>query len=86
MKIIPGISNLLKPLDDATDIFIKMLLKVYTFNPTCPVFITSKVRWNGINPFQANVLILYSLKKPENQRFSGVFRRYVIGCIGLNCN
>ena len=30
----------------------------------------------SLNPFQANVPILYPLKKPENQRFSGVFRGY----------
>ena len=29
-----------------------------------------------IKPFLANVSILYSLKTPENQRFSDVFRGY----------
>ena len=28
----------------------------------------------NINPFQANVPILYLLKTPENQRFSAVFQ------------
>ena len=34
MRNIPGISYLLRPLDDATDIFIKVLLQDYAFNPT----------------------------------------------------
>ena len=32
------------------------------------------LKW--INPFHANVLFLYPLKTPENQRFSDVFRGY----------
>ena len=31
------------------------------------------------DPFMANIAILYPLKTPENQRFSGVFRRYKMG-------
>ena len=34
---------------------------------------------NKVNPFLASVPILYSRKIPENQRFSGVFRRYKMG-------
>ena len=34
MRTIPGISHLLKPLDYAFDIFIKVLLQGYAFNPT----------------------------------------------------
>ena len=34
---------------------------------------------NKVNPFLANVPILYPRKTPENQRFSGVFRRYKMG-------
>ena len=34
MRTIPGISYLLKPLDDTIDTFIKVLLQEYTFNPT----------------------------------------------------
>ena len=37
-----------------------------------------------INPFLANVPILYPLKAPENQRFSGVFRGYKIGTLARN--
>ena len=48
MKIIPGISNLLKPLDDAIDIFIKMLLKVYTFNPTKRVLFSLLAKYGGM--------------------------------------
>ena len=38
----------------------------------------------NINPFLANVYILYPLKTPENQRFSGVFRGYKIGTLTRN--
>ena len=39
MRTIPGISHLLKPLDDAIDIFIKVLLQGYALNPTeCVLF------------------------------------------------
>ena len=31
-----------------------------------------------LNPFLASVSILYPLKIPENQRFSGVFRGYKV--------
>ena len=34
-----------------------------------------------LNPFLANVPILYPLKTPENQRFSGVFRWYKMGTL-----
>ena len=37
-----------------------------------------------INAFQANVPILYSLKTPKNQSFSGVFRGYEMRTLGLN--
>ena len=36
------------------------------------------------NPFLANVPILYPLKTPENQRFSGVFRGYKMGKLARN--
>ena len=36
------------------------------------------------NPFLANVPILYPLKTPENQRFSGVFRRSKKGTLARN--
>ena len=36
------------------------------------------------NPFVAKVVILYSLKTPENQRFSGVFRKYKMGTLVRN--
>ena len=39
MRTIPGISHLLKPLDDATDTFIKVLLQGCPFNPNeCVLF------------------------------------------------
>ena len=39
MRTNPGSPHLLKPLDDAIDIFIKVLLQGYAFNPTeCVVF------------------------------------------------
>ena len=37
-----------------------------------------------INPFLANVPILYPLKTPENQRFSGVFRGYKSTALARN--
>ena len=39
-----------------------------------------------INPFMANVPVLYTLKTPENLWFSGVFREYkmeILARIGL---
>ena len=39
-------------------------------------FNVSKINKSCFNPFLANVPILYPLKTPENQRFSGVFRGY----------
>ena len=35
----------------------------------------------NINPFLANVTILYPLKTPENQRFPDVFRGYKMGAL-----
>ena len=40
--------------------------------------------FQNINPFLANVLILYPLKISENQRFSDVFRRYKMGTLVRN--
>ena len=37
-----------------------------------------------INPFQANVPFLYTLKTSENQRFSGVFREFRKGTLAWN--
>ena len=37
-----------------------------------------------INPVGANVSILYPLKTPENQRFSGIFRGYKMGTLARN--
>ena len=37
--------------------------------------------WKIINPFLANVPILYPLKIQENQRFSNVFRGYKMGTL-----
>ena len=37
-----------------------------------------------LNPFLANVPILYPLKTPENLWFSGVFRGYKIGTLAGN--
>ena len=37
-----------------------------------------------LNLFLANVPILYPLKTPENQRFSGVFRGYKMGTLTRN--
>ena len=37
-----------------------------------------------LNPFLANVPILYPLKPPENLWFSGVFRGYKMGTLARN--
>ena len=37
-----------------------------------------------LNLFPANVPILYPLKTPENQRFSGIFRGYKMGTLAGN--
>ena len=37
-----------------------------------------------INLFQINVFILYPMKTPEKQRFSGVFRGYKMGALARN--
>ena len=37
------------------------------------------------NSFLANVPIFYSLKTPENQRFSGVFKEYEMGTLTQKC-
>ena len=39
---------------------------------------------SSFNPHLANVPILYPLKTPENQRFSGVFRGYNMGILARN--
>ena len=46
MRTVPGISHLLKPLDDAIDTFIKLLLQEYTFNPTYFHYLQSTVEWD----------------------------------------
>ena len=38
----------------------------------------------NLNPFLANVSILYPLKTLVNQRFSGIFREYKIGKLARN--
>ena len=49
LKTIPGISRLLKPLDDAINIFIKvLLLQGYAFNPTGSVLFSLSAKYGGI--------------------------------------
>ena len=48
MRTIPGISLLLKPLDDAVDIFLKVLLQGYAFNPTECVLFSLPAKYCGI--------------------------------------
>ena len=48
MRIIPGISHLLKPLDDAIDIFIKGLLQRYAFNPAERVLFLLPAKYGGV--------------------------------------
>ena len=45
---IPGILHLLKPRDDAIDIFIKLLLEVYAFNPTKRVLFPFPAKSGGM--------------------------------------
>ena len=48
MRTIPGISHMLKPLDDAIDIFIKVLLQGYAFNPTERVLFSLPAKYGGM--------------------------------------
>ena len=48
MRTIPGISHLLKPLDDAIDIFIKVLLQGYASNPSERVLFPLPAKYGGI--------------------------------------
>ena len=48
MRTVPGISHLLKPLDDAIDTFIKMLLQGYTFNPIERVLFSVPAKYGGM--------------------------------------
>ena len=41
-------------------------------------------RQHLLNPFLANIPILYPLKTPENRWFSGVFKGYKIGTLATN--
>ena len=50
--------------------------KIQIFTPKC----TSDL----LNPFLANIPILYPLKAPENQRLSGVSRGYKMGTLAGN--
>ena len=48
MRTNPGISHLLKPLDDAIDIFIKVLLQGYAFNTTECVLFSLRAKYGGM--------------------------------------
>ena len=48
MRTIPGISHLLKPLDDAIDIFINVLLQVYVFNRTERFLFSIPAKYGGM--------------------------------------
>ena len=48
MRTIPGISHLLKPLDDAIDIFIKVLLQGYASNPSERVLFPLPAKYGGM--------------------------------------
>ena len=48
MRIVLGISHLLKPLDDAIDTFIKVLLQGYNFNPTKHVLFSVPAKYGGM--------------------------------------
>ena len=45
---------------------------------------TSEDKKDTLNQFLANAPILYPLKTPENQRFSGVFSGYKMGTLARN--
>ena len=48
MRTAPGIPYLLKPLDDAIDTFIKVLLQGYAFNPTERVLFSLPAKYGGM--------------------------------------
>ena len=53
--------------------------------PVSVLFHASKIFVRIVfNPFLANIPILYHLKTPENQRFSGVFRGYKMETLARN--
>ena len=47
MRTVPRISHLLKPLNDAIDTFIKVLLQGYTFNPTERILFSLPAKYGG---------------------------------------
>ena len=48
MRRVPGISQLLKPLYDAINTFIKVLLQGYIFNPTERVLFSLPAKYGGM--------------------------------------
>ena len=48
MRSVPGISHLLKPLDDPIDTFTKVLLQGYTFNSTERVLFSLLAKYGGM--------------------------------------
>ena len=51
---------------------------------SCLTLKIDRVSYAVLNPFLANIPILYPLKTPENLWFSGVFRRYEMGTLAKN--
>ena len=51
MRTVPGVSHLLKPLDEAIDTFIKVLLQGYTFNPTERFLLSLPAKYGGMGLF-----------------------------------
>ena len=64
-----------------------MLVSVWMYKVPCSFGQHFKKSFRAeffINPFLANVPILYPLKTPENQRFSGVFKGFKMGTFARN--
>ena len=60
-------------------LFLKVVMTEYH-----SLLISKKLKIDYLNPFLANVPILYPLKTPENLWFSGVFRGYKMGAFARN--
>ena len=58
---------------------------LFSYDEVSSVLIIFKTSSSSfLNPFLTNVPILYPLERPENQRFSGVFRGYKIRTLTRN--
>ena len=80
MRTVPGISHLLKPLDDAIDTFIKVLLQGYAFNPTERVLFSLPAKYGGMGliiPWKFVRKNMKILEKPPKETTIKVMRHEI---------